>query len=252
MSALPWTRALVVGASSGIGAELVRRLAAAGCRVAALARREERLLELARDVEEAGEPGRVVALAHDVTDRASVPLAFAAVERELGGLPELVIYAAGTMPPVGPQEYDPETDARIVEVNLLGAMAWLDEAAVRLGEAGTGTLVGISSVAGDRGRRGNPAYAASKAALATFLESLRNRLSVRGVTVVTVKPGPVDTPMTRDLDDLPMMIPAERAAELILRAARRGRPVAYVPARWRVVSWVLRSIPSRVFRRLDL
>lgn len=243
---------MVVGASSGIGRALARHLATGGCRVAALARREERLRELARETEEAGAPGEVVPLVHDVRDRAAVPGVFDAVERELGGLPELVVYAAGLMPPVGPREYDPEQDARIVEVNLLGAMAWLDEAAVRLGGAGTGTLVGIGSVAGDRGRRGNPAYAASKAALATFLESLRNRLAQQGLTVVTVKPGPVDTEMTRELEDLPMMISAERAAELVARAARRGRPVAYVPARWRVVSWMLRAIPSPIFRRLDI
>lgn len=243
---------MVVGASSGIGAALTRRLARGGCRVAALARREERLRELARELEEAGATGSVAPLVHDVTDRARVPEVFDAVARELGGLPELLVYAAGIMPPVGPQEYDPAKDARVVEVNVLGAVAWLDEAAVRLGDAGGGTIVGVGSVSGDRGRKGNPAYAASKAALAIFLESLRNRLGSRGVTVVTIKPGPVDTEMTRDLDDLPMMVSAERAAELIVRAARRGRPVAYVPERWRLVSWVLRLIPSRVFRRLDL
>jgi NAD(P)-dependent dehydrogenase (short-subunit alcohol dehydrogenase family) len=110
----------------------------------------------------------------------------------------------------------------------------------------------VGSIAGDRGRVGNPVYNSSKAGLATYLEALRNRLSRRGVRVVTVKPGFVDTAMTRGLPGLLWLVSAERAAELVLRAARRGTPVAYVPARWRLVSLVLRSIPSVVFRRLKV
>ena len=84
----------------------------------------------------------------------------------------------------------------MVAVNLLGAMAWMEPVAARFEAARAGTLVGISSIAGVRGRRGNPAYTATKAALTTYLEALRNRCSRYGVNVVTVKPGFVDTAMT--------------------------------------------------------
>ena len=100
----------------------------------------------------------------------------------------------------------------------------------------------------------NPAYAASKAGMTTMLESLRNRLSGQGVTVCTVRPGFVDTPMTRGLP-LPkrLTVSADRAAALILAAARKRRGVdAYVPARWAAIMFVIRNIPSFVFRRLTI
>src|SRR5207253_11293467 len=127
--------------------------------------------------------------------------------------------------------------------------AWLNEAARRFERAGEGTIVGISSIAGDRGRRGNPAYGASKAALDHFLEALRNRLSQRGVTVVTIKPGFVDTDLTRGMPGLFWLISADEAARRILAAARGGSVTPYVPARSRFVGLIIRSSPSFLFRR---
>ena len=140
--------------------------------------------------------------------------------------------------------------AATLDVNLRGAVAWLDPVADRFNRLGRGTIVGIGSVAGDRGRSGNPAYCTSKAGLHTYLESIRNRVARKGVRVVTVKPGFVDTAMTRGLDGLFWLISADRAAEIILGHARRGTTVAYVPARWRWVMLIIRSIPSFLFRRL--
>ena len=120
-------------------------------------------------------------------------------------------------------------------------------------EAAAGTIVGISSIAGERGRRTFPAYATSKAALSTWLEALRNRVARYGVNVVTIKPGVVETAMTAGLVSKPMIIPAARAAALILSAARRGgSPSVFVPFQWSLVARVLRSIPSGIFRRLNI
>jgi len=118
--------------------------------------------------------------------------------------------------------------------------------------ATNGTIVGISSIAADRGRRGNPAYGASKAALDHFLEALRNRLSRYGVNVVTIKPGFVDTALTRGMPGLFWLISPDQAAAQILAAARRGSITAYVPWRWRLVGLVIRSIPSFLFRRMKI
>ena len=116
-----------------------------------------------------------------------------------------------------------------------------------------GCIVGISSIAGDRGRRGAPAYGASKAGFTTFLESLRNRLSRAGVNVVTIRPGFVDTAMTRGMEGLFWLISADRAAEIILGHARAGGSRdRHVPARWGLVSLVIRCIPSWLFRRLSI
>jgi NAD(P)-dependent dehydrogenase (short-subunit alcohol dehydrogenase family) len=173
------------------------------------------------------------------------------VVRELDGL-DLVIYAAGVMPRVGPQDYDVAVDREIVETNLIGAMAWLNPAAERFSRLRGGAIVGIGSVAGDRGRLGNPAYGASKAALHAYLESLRYRLRGAGVQVLTVKPGPVRTPMTEGLDRLPLVVDAEVAVDGILSALHRGADVAYVPRRWAPIMAVVRSIPGRVFHRTGL
>ena len=243
-------RSLVVGASSGMGAELVRRLAADGHVVAAVARREEALKALSAEVQATG-TGRVLTYVHDVTQSDDVQALFAQIVRDMDGL-DLVIYCAGVMPRIGEDDYDTATDRHIVEVNVIGAMAWLNSAAQRMADLAGGSLVAVGSVAGDRGRIGNPAYGASKAALATYMESLRNRLGPKGVHVLTIKPGPVHTPMTQGLDKLPMVIDVSTAADQILSAIARRRNVAYVPRRWWLVMGVIRAIPSTVFQRLGI
>jgi len=246
-----WRTAAVIGASSGIGAALASRLAAEGTRVALVARREELLNARVAELEERAGAGSARAYAHDVRKIDDVPELFRRIEDDLGPL-ELIVYAAGVMPRIGWEDYDSAADRETLEINLVGAVAWLNEAADRFRRRGGGTIVGIGSVAGDRGRGGNPAYAASKAGFANYLESLRHRLLYDGVRVVTVKPGFVDTPMTAGLPGLRGVVSAERAAELILRAAARGRAVAYVPERWRWVSLVVQVIPSWLLARLRI
>ncbi|MBV9848706.1 MAG: SDR family NAD(P)-dependent oxidoreductase [Armatimonadetes bacterium] len=243
-------RAVIVGASSGIGEALARRLAQDGCCVALVARRADALCALADRLNSEVKASVACAYPHDVRDIAAVPALFAEIARDLGGL-DLIVYAAGVMPRIGPDEFPTAVDADTVATNFTGAVAWLNEAAQRFGKARSGTIVGISSVSGDRGRRKNTVYGATKAALNVYLESLYNQLAVRGVAVVNIKPGPIDTPMTRGLK-LPLMIPAEQAAREILEAARAGTPIAYVPAKWKLVMTVLRAIPAPLFKYLSV
>lgn len=243
-------RAIVVGASSGIGAAIARRLAQGGTAVALVGRRAAELEAVAATLRAAG--GRAVTAAHDVTAYADVAPTFERLVGELGGL-DLVVYAAGVMTLPEEGEYDFAKDRAMVEVNLLGAMAWTGLAAARFEAQRGGTIVGISSIAGERGRRTMPGYTTSKAGLTAWLEALRNRVSRYGVNVVTVKPGFVDTVMTQHLERKPMIIPADRAAGLILAtAARGGSRSAFIPGRWGLVAFVVRNLPSFLFRRLDL
>jgi len=243
--------ALVVGASSGIGEALARQLAADGAQVAVVARREIELRRVIGEINaEAGEE-RAVAVVHDVRDTGDVPELFQEIAQRLGGL-DLVVYAAGVLPKIEVDEYDTDKDCEMLEINLTGAVAWLNPAADRFARLGRGTIVGIGSVAGDRGRSGNPVYCTSKAGLHAYLEALRNRVAKLGVRVVTIKPGFVDTAMTRGLDGLFWLITPDRAAEIILSAASRGKVTAYVPARWRLVMTVIRSIPSFIFTKLGI
>lgn len=236
--------AIVVGASSGIGLELVRQLAADGTRVAAVARRGDRLTSLAAE-----SPDKILPFAHDVTDYDAVPALFQRITADLGGL-DLIIYAAGVMPEVGAHEYSFEKDRQMIEVNVLGAIAWLDQAAVRFENTQAGTIVGIGSVAGDRGRSGQPVYNTSKAALTTYLEALRNRLAKRGVKVVTIKPGPTATEMTSHLH-MKGMMDAAKVAEVILQKSKKTGE-HYVKLAHRIAFAIIRNIPSGIFRKLSI
>ncbi len=244
-------QALVVGASSGIGEALARRLAAQHTRVALVARRADRLERIAREINEAAGEKRAFVFVHDVLDRDEAPVLVQRIAATLGGL-DLVIYAAGVLYRPEPEEFDTQRDIHVLEVNVLGAIAWLNPVAERFARLGRGTIAGIGSIAGDRGRAGAPAYNTSKAALATYLEALRNRLGRTGVTVVTLKPGFVRTPMTEELGTLPGAVSAERAAALILKGIRRKAVTAYIPGRWRYVSLAVRAVPSWLFRRLGV
>ena len=244
-------KAIVIGASSGIGAALVRELAQNGYSVAAVARREAKLQELSDSVNTAVPQGHVSIYSHNVTDYDDIPSLFQTIVQELGGL-DLIIYNAGVQPSVTVNEYKFEKDRKMIEVNLLGAIAWLNQAALRFERAGQGKIVGIGSIAGDRGRVGSPVYNTSKAGLATYLESLRNRLTRHGVTVTTIKPGYVDTDVLRENASNPFwVISPEEAARQIHKAVRRGKQTVYVPARWGLVGLIIRHIPSVIFRRLS-
>jgi decaprenylphospho-beta-D-erythro-pentofuranosid-2-ulose 2-reductase len=244
MSLPTYRHAIVVGASSGIGAELVRLLAASGCRVAAVARRLPRLEALAAEF-----PGLVFPIAHDVLDIGDIAATFQDATEKLGGL-DLVVYASGIMPEVSPSEYNFDKDRDMVLTNFLGGIGWLNQAAIRFEKVGRGTILAIGSVAGDRGRAGQPVYNASKGALAIYVEALRNRLSAKGVRVVTVKPGPVETEMTANLGLKNAMPVKDAAAKTLKLSGRSGEH--YLKITHRVIFAIIRLIPSGIFRRLKL
>ncbi len=246
----PQRRAIVVGASSGLGAALVRRLAAGGYRVAAVARREARLAALRDSVGEALGQHAICPYVHDVTEYGQVPILFDQITRDLGGL-DLILYVAAVQPAISPREYDFAKDEAMIRTNLLGAIAWLNCAAVRFERARSGQIAAISSIAGDRGRVGSPVYNASKAGLDTYLEALRNRLTRYGVTVTTIKPGFIDTELLKNAARTFWVISPDEAAARTLDAIARRRQVAYVPPRWRLVSLAVRAMPSVIFRRLN-
>jgi short-subunit dehydrogenase len=242
-------RAIIVGASSGIGRAMAVQLGAMHAQVVLVARRADALEQVAQEVRAAG--GQATVLVHDVADRAEGPAKFDAALAQLGGL-DLLVYAAGILERIREGEFDAQKDARMLDVNLVGAVAWSDAAAAHFQAQRSGTLVCISSVAGVRGRRGNPVYGASKAGLSAYYEALRNRLSRYGVNVVTIKPGYVDTAMTQGQAGLFWVISAEAAARKSLEiAARGGSREAFVPARWGLIAAIIKCIPSVIFRRLN-
>jgi len=217
--------------------------------VAVLGRDEEKL-ERVTDQLRADHPGRtVVGVRCDLTDDARVQPAFEEAARGLGQV-DLVVYCAGVMPD---RPADPEAAFRaareMFEVNVLGAIHLLELAADHMAAAGGGTVAALGSVAGERVRKGNPAYGASKAALHAYLEGLRFRLHGTGVKVVTVKPGFVNTRMLAGRPAPGAIEPAE-AARRIADGIRRGRESFFVPGWWGLVGLALRSVPRPLFKRI--
>jgi short-subunit dehydrogenase len=165
---------------------------------------------------------------------------------------DVVLLAHGVLGDPQDTAKDAEAAERVLRTNLLAPVSLLTRAAQRMEAQRSGRLVALSSVAGDRGRGSNFVYGASKAGLTAFLSGLRNRLYPTGVRVVTVKPGFVDTPMTAHLPKNPLYASPERVARDIVRAVDRGRDVVYTPWWWRIVMFIVRTIPERIFKRLSL
>jgi len=248
----PRRRGIIIGSSDGIGAALARRLAREGYTLALLARSKDKLESLCNEINQTSRELRTRFYVHDVTEYEKVPGLLRKIVAELGGL-DLVVFVAGVnYPPGGIDKYDFENDRKMIEVNLLGAMAWLNPVAEMFQSAKAGQIVGISSVAGDRGRVGNPGYNTSKAALTTYLEALRNRLTRHGVNVLTVKPGFVQTEMLKAAQGAtPFTIAPEKAVEDIWNAMQKRKQVIYTASIWRWIMLAILHTPSFIFRRLS-
>jgi short-subunit dehydrogenase len=239
-------RVFITGASTGIGAALARHYAAADSAIGLFARRRDLLEALA-----AGLPGQSAVYAADITDTAAVS---AAAEDFLAryGTPDLVIANAGiSVGTRGDELQDVDKLRRVLEVNVAGLAATLAAFAPAMRAAGKGTLCGIASVAGFRGLPGAGAYSTSKAAAITWLEALRAELAGSGVSVVTLCPGYIDTPMTRvNRYRMPFLLSADEAAKRFARAIESRRRLAVIPWQMAIVSCLLRALPGWLYDRL--
>lgn len=234
---------VIVGATEGMGLALAREYAGRSWRVAVVGRDEAKVHSVVDTLTGEHPGGTIVGGVLDVTDRRAVAPALESTLTALGQM-DLLIYAAGVM------DERPAAADEMLAVNTLGAIDVLEWAAAYFIDAGSGHLAALGSVAGDRGRKGNPAYAASKAALHQYLEGLRARLHPAGVRVTTIKPGWVRTRMLGDVPGFPPSISASKAAELMRKGIERGRDSFYVPAWWEVISLVLRLMPRFLFKRM--
>lgn len=247
----PRRRGIIIGASEGLGAELARQLAREGYTLALLARRGELLDSLCDEINRTSNEKRAFAYPHNVAEYDKVPGLLRRIVSDLGGLDLVIFVAAVTYPPGGIDKYNFENDRTMIEINLIGAMAWLNPIAEMFQSAKAGQIVGVGSIAGDRGRVGNPGYNASKAGLATYLEALRNRLTRHGVNVLTVKPGFMKTESLKAaLGATPFTISPEKAAEDIWKAMKKRKQMIYTASIWRWIMLAIQHTPSFIFRRL--
>lgn len=237
--------ALVTGASSGIGWELSRQLAAAGCRVGMVARREAPLRELETLITAAGGTA-AVALA-DVGNRDQVDSAFLTIRQRLGPV-DLVVANAGVGKPTLLDPVNMTDIEDMIRINLLGVIYTLSAALPEMLARRHGRLVAISSLAGYRGLPSESAYCASKAGVNAYLDGLRIHLRGTGVQTTTICPGFVTTPMTAPMNPAHMfgVMDAPSAARRIIRAIQSGAKVCNFPRRVHLMVRLSRWLPDRL------
>ncbi len=238
----------ITGASSGIGQALALRYAAAGWRLALVARRRT---ELSAWAEAQGwSAGRWRVYGADVADTEAI-VAAGETCMAAQGVPEVVIANAGISIGVDSAERaDLAVMARTFAVNNTGMAATFHPFIKPMRQRGSGTLVGIASVAAIRGLPGHGAYCASKAGVVSYCESLRGELRGSGVRVVTLLPGYIDTPLTRgNRYPMPFLMPAGTFAERALRAIEAGASYRVIPWQMAIVAKLLRMLPNAWFDR---
>ncbi len=236
-------KAIVFGATSGIGRELARLLVADGFQVAVTGRRQEKLQEI-----QAENLSLYLIKKHDVTKIETNPIIFKELLTILGAI-DLIIYSSGVAEPNYALEW--EKEAPILETNVLGATSIYGLSYNLFKEQGFGHLVGISSVAGIRGSRHAPSYFASKAFQNNYLESLwmKAKRSKSKIYITDVAPGFVDTKMA--LGDTFGMASVNKAAKQIYKAIKGKRKKVYITKRWSLIALFMRIAPASLINKIS-
>lgn len=239
---------LVLGASSDIAAACARKFAENGFDVTLAARDLGSVRSLASDIEI-----RYNVTANVVHFDAEDVLSHATLYSQLETEPEVVIYAAGYLGNQKRSESDTAELERVITVNFTGAASILSIVANAFEKRGSGSIIGISSVAGDRGRQSIYIYGSAKAGFSTFLAGMRHRFAGTKVHVMTVKPGFVATKMTADLD-LPKALTAtpEAVANAVYKGFERKSRTIYVKPIFRLIMWIIREVPEIIFVKTKL
>ena len=239
----------VVGATRGMGRALARLMAERGDALCLLGRDTGELEASARDLLARGARGPVTTARLDLAEPVGFATALDAADRAVGGFDTLVV-TAGDFSQQEALERGPARLERLLGINFTATAVLCQQAAERLAGRGGGTICAFSSVAGDRARRSNYLYGASKAGLSAFLEGLHLAYADRGVRVVCVRPGFVKTAMTAGLPVPPFAGEPATVARGVLRAVDRGTPVVYAQPIWRFMMLALRLLPRAVMRRV--
>lgn len=226
---------LLTGASSGIGEGLAIELAKKGAALGLAARRRELLEELKNRCEEAG--GRAIALPCDVTDAAAVEDRVGEMLREFGRIDVAIANAGIGGNNAETRAYDPAAVKKLIDINLLGAVHMIHAVLPTMKERGSGHLVAISSLAGFRGLPKSAAYAASKAAMTVFFESVRLDTARHGIDVTIIQPGFIKTPLTSGRKaKMPYLMELEDAIPHFMRAIEKKKRFAAFP--WQLATFV--------------
>jgi short-subunit dehydrogenase len=243
-------RIVILGAGSAIAEKTARIWAGEGARLILVGRDAARLENIAADLKMRGADGATPWSLDCANADAAAQLD--KMVDALGGL-DVLLLAYGALGDQGELEHDPEAVAKLIQINFTSAVAWCLAARAVLEKQGAGALLVIGSVAGDRGRRSNFIYGATKGGLARLVEGIAHKLAPLGARAVLVKPGFVDTPMTASFTKKGLLwAQPEQVAPVIAAAAQRGGPIVYAPAFWRLIMLIVRHLPTFVFNRLNI
>jgi len=246
----PLHKVIVLGATSGIALQVEHLLAARGCELLLVARSPERLAALQSDLLLRGAK-QVLICPADLSQIAYHARVFDFARRSFPGYDTLLL-AYGSMQDQKDSESSIDLLLDELNVNFVSACAILSLFAADFEQRQSGCIAAITSVAGDRGRRSNYVYGSAKGALSLFLQGLRSRLHPAGVKVITIKPGPVQTPMTDHLPNVARFAEPDLVARDIVHALERRSPdVLYTPKIWRYIMTAVEHIPETVFKRLS-
>jgi decaprenylphospho-beta-D-erythro-pentofuranosid-2-ulose 2-reductase len=242
---------LVLGGGSDIALATVRQLVARRATTVVLAARQpESLAETADELRAAGATS-VETVAFDARDTASHEALLDGVFERVGDV-DLAILAFGVLGDQEEAEQDGRAAVDIAEVNYVGSVSVAVPIAQRMRRQGHGTIVALSSVAGERARRSNFVYGSSKAGMDAFFQGLGDSLVGSGVRVMIVRPGFVHTKMTDGMEAAPLSTTPEAVADAIVHGIARGKETVWVPSTLRYVMSVLRHVPRPVFRKLPI
>jgi decaprenylphospho-beta-D-erythro-pentofuranosid-2-ulose 2-reductase len=241
---------LALGATSAIAEATLRLLAEQGASFFLVARNPEKLAAVRDDLLTRGAAAVGAAVA-DLDDTAGHPAIFDKAVNALGRI-DVALLAHGILGDQAAAERDYAAAEAVLRTNFLSAVSLITWLANYFEAERRGVLAVISSVAGDRGRKSNYVYGASKGGLNVFLDGVRNRIDRAGVQVLTVKPGFVATPMTAHLPQNALFAEPAQVARCILRAIEKRKDVAYAPPFWGLIMLVVRSVPRRIFKKLNL
>ena len=243
-------RILVLGATSGIAEACIRLWANRGDALYLVARNEDKLAVVAADARTRG-ASHVGSAVANLDDTNAHPEVLAHAINSLGGL-DVAFLALGVLGEQPDAEKNFAAADQILHTNFVAPVSLLTWLANYTAQRRAGTLAVLSSVAGERGRKSNYVYGSSKAGLTAFVDGLRNRIDREGVRVMTIKPGPVKTAMTEGMKGSGKFADVEAVAASLVKAIDKGTDVVYVPGIWRVIMAVIRVIPERVFKKMNL
>jgi decaprenylphospho-beta-D-erythro-pentofuranosid-2-ulose 2-reductase len=240
---------LIIGATSSIAESAARLWAMRGDALYLVARDKDRLKTIARDLEIRG-ASSVFIYTLDTNDHERHEHMLQDANNKLGII-DILFIAHGTLPDQFLCEKSTELTIRQINNNAISVIALLTAFANVFEEQRCGVIAVISSVAGDRGRKSNYVYGCAKAMITAFMSGLRQRLTSSGICVLTIKPGLVDTPMTKAFKKNFLWATPEHVASRILSGIDARRDIIYVPGFWILIMLIIKSIPERIFKTIN-